>query len=147
MAKAVSALAKDLKANMDVSVTAKLAAEVATPNLFGCEGISAKPRSALQTEALSLLANGNAPTVSIALEAAVVSHITSVISETNATLIAEGVSRAERATRIQALRTALSDASAAAVAEYLGQRAPAPRAKIGLGDAIALGPRAPSAKP
>lgn len=140
--KALPALVKDLKASLDAAVSAKLVVEAVSPGLFGFEGVSAPPRSALQSETMALLATKQASTISDALGGAVASHITSVISETDACMVAAGVSRSERLDVVGALRTALSDAAGPAIAAYLQGERPAPSRKVQLNDALALGPRA-----
>lgn len=145
LARAVPALVKDIKANLDAAVTAKLVVESDAPSLFGFEGVSAQPRSALQTEALNLLTSNKVATVGEALGAAIASHITSVVSETNACMIAEGVSRSERLEVVGALSSALTEAAGPAIAAYLQGDRPAPVAKVQLGDALTLGPRAAGA--
>ena len=144
-AKAIPALVKDLKASLDAAVAAKLIVEAEAPGLFGFEGVSAPPRSALQSEMLALLATKQASTVSDALAGAVASHIISVVSETDACMLANGVSRSERLEVVDALRTALADAAAPAIAIYLQGERPAPIAKVQLDDFLALGPRASGA--
>lgn len=141
-AKAIPALLKDLRANFDATIAAKLAVEASTPSLFGLEGVSAQPRSALQSEALSLLATKQAQTVSDALGGAVASHITSVVSETDACMVAAGVSRQERLDVINSLRSALTDAAGPAIASYLQGERPASTEKVKLDDFISLGPNA-----
>lgn len=143
LAKAIPALIKDMRANLDNAVTAKLVGESDTPSLFGFEGVSAPPRSALQTEALSRLTSNQAPTVSEALGGAIASHITSVVSETNACMIAEGVNRSERLEVIGALNSALTEAVGPAIAAYFQGERPAPAAKVQLDEILTLGSRAP----
>lgn len=145
IAKAVPALVKDIKANLDASVTAKLVVESASPSLFGFEGVSASPRSALQTEALNLLAGSKVQTISEALGAAIASHITSVVSETNACMIAEGVTRSERLEVVGALSSTLTEAAGPAIAAYLQGDRPTSVARVQLDDVLALGPRASGA--
>lgn len=145
LSKAVPALVKDMRANLDAGVTAKLVVEADSPSLFGFEGVSAPPRSALQSEALNLLAGSKVQTIGEALGAAIASHITSVVSETNACMIAEGVSRSERLEVVGALSATLTEAAGPAIAAYLQGGRPAPVAKVQLDDVLALGLRAPGA--
>ncbi|MDP1616498.1 hypothetical protein [Phenylobacterium sp.] len=142
IAKAAAALTKDVRANLDAALSGVIAAEANEPGLFGFEGVSAAPRSALQTEVIILLNNNQAANLGDALKAALASHITSVVSETNACMIAEGVHRSERQEVIATLSSVLAEATSPAVATYLqGERPPAP-AKIQLDDLLVLGPRA-----
>lgn len=143
IAKAGVALGKDVRVNLDAALSGMITAEAREPSLFGFEAVSAPPRSALQTEVINLLHNNQAANLGDALQGALVSHITSVVSETNACMIAEGVSRSERQEVIATLSWVLAEATGPAVATYLqGERPPAP-AKVQLDDLLALGPRAP----
>jgi hypothetical protein len=143
IAKAAAALGKDVRANLDAALSGTVAAEANEPGLFGFEGVSAPPRSALQTEVINLLNKNQAANLGDALQSALVSHITSVISEFNACMVAEGVKRSERQEVIATLSSVLAEATGPAVATYLqGERPPAP-AKVQLNDLLVLGPRAP----